>query len=189
MKKHLISLLVLFLLLSTSIAGISTQKEKVTTEKSSTISDGGLMNSSWPMCCHDTRHTGLSPYNTSDMPPVIKWKLNLGTGVVEGGIAIDHDGILYFGSWDWYVYAVYPNGTIKWRFKVGDFVDSTPAIASDGTIYVGCWNGYLYAINPNGTYKWGYNCGYLDFIVKSSPVIANDGTIYVGTVQPLCNQS
>jgi outer membrane protein assembly factor BamB len=141
---------------------------------------GGLQNSSWPMCCHDTRHTSLSPYNTSNMPVVIKWRLNLGTGMVNGGIIIDNNGILYFGSWDNYVYAVYPNGTIKWRYKVGAWIDSTPAIASDGTIYVGCWDCHLYAFSPNGALKWRHHCG--DSIIHSSPVIAEDGTIYIGTM-------
>ncbi|HVQ01401.1 MAG TPA: PQQ-binding-like beta-propeller repeat protein [Candidatus Thermoplasmatota archaeon] len=132
------------------------------------------------MACHDTKHTSLSPYNTSNMPAVIKWRLNLGTGMVNGGITIDNNGILYFGSWDNYVYAVYPNGTIKWRYKVGAWVDSTPAIASDGTIYVGCWDCYLYAFSPNGALKWRHHCG--DSIIHSSPVIAEDGTIYIGTM-------
>jgi large repetitive protein len=142
-----------------------------------------LLNSSYPMFCHDTRHTSLSPYNTSNMPPVIKWRIR--TNVIDGGIAIDKNGTLYFGSWDDNVWAVYPNGTVKWRRDVNMFVSSTPAIAPNGTIYVGCENGYLNAIYPNGTVQWGYNCGYLDFIIQSSPVIADDGTIYIGTMYNL----
>jgi len=138
------------------------------------------MNSSWPMCCHDIRHTGLSPYNTADEPAVMKWRLQ--TCLVDGGIAIDNNGILYFGSNDAYLYATYPNGTVKWRCYTGDFNEATPAIGDDGTIYFASWNGNLYAFVPNGTVKWAHGCG--STISYGSPAIAPDGTIYVTTADP-----
>lgn len=141
--------------------------------------DIGLLNSSWPMMCHDTRHTSLSPYNTSNCPSVIKWQLI--TSWINGGIAIDNNGILYFGTGDWYMNAAYAsNGTVKWRYYCGDEIDSTPAIGSDGTIYVGCWDCNLYAFNPSGVLKWKHHCG--DSISYSSPIITENGTIYVGTM-------
>ena len=71
------------------------------------------------------------------------------------------------------------NGTLKWQYKTGDKIYSSPAIASDGTIYVGSNDAYLYAVNPDGTLKWKYktDCP----ISGSSPAIASDGTIYVGS--------
>lgn len=139
------------------------------------------LNSIWPMCCHDTRHTGLSPYNTSDNPLIVKWRVQTAYGV-DGGIAIDDNGIIYFGSNDRYMNAVYPDGTWKWRYQVGDWIESTPAIANDGTIYAGCWDGYLYAFNPNGSLKWCHNC---DAVISyASPLIAPDGTIYTATMEP-----
>lgn len=132
----------------------------------------------WPMCCHDPRHTGLSQYNTSDSPAVMKWRLK--TDWVDGGIAIDNNGILYFGSNDRYMNAIYPNGTMKWRHLVGDWIETTPTIGVDGTIYAGCWNGYLYAFYPDGSLKWSHWCG--ADISYGSPVIADDGTIYVTTL-------
>jgi len=144
----------------------------------------GLLNSSWPMASHDTRHTGLSPYSTADSPGIIKWRLSVDPYPIDGGIAIDKNGTLYFGSNDDYMNAAYPNGTMKWRYHVteltGGWIESTPAIASDGTIYVGCWNCYLYAFNPNGTKKWCHHCG--STISYGSPAIADDGTIYVTTM-------
>jgi len=71
-------------------------------------------------------------------------------------------------------------GKIKWRYRTGDLVWSSPAIGSDGTIYVGSWDwdGYLYAINPDGNLKWRYKT---EDRVWSSPAIGSDGTIYVGS--------
>jgi len=70
------------------------------------------------------------------------------------------------------------NGTLKWKFAIGDQIHSSPAIASDGTIYIGSDDRYLYAINPNGTLKWKFKTGNG---IYSSPAIASDGTIYIGS--------
>lgn len=144
---------------------------------------GGLMDSAWPMKCHDTKHTGRSPYSTVDNTGVEKWRF-LTTGWVDDGPTIDSNGVIYFkGAYNYldrYLFAVYPNGTLKWRFKTNGLIwGSSPAIAEDGTIYVGSWDDYFYAIYPNGTLKWRF-CTYDD--IASSPVIGEDGTIYVGTM-------
>ena len=81
-----------------------------------------------------------------------------------------------------YLYAIKPNGGLKWKFKVGDsfLLDHPPAIGSDGTVYVGSGNGYLYAIKPDGTLKWKYKTE--EGIDVSSPAIGSDGTIYAGSL-------
>ena len=48
-----------------------------------------------------------------------------------------------------HVYAINPNGTVKWDFKTLGDVDSSPAIAPDGTIYIGS----DYATNAYGADK------------------------------------
>ena len=82
------------------------------------------------------------------------------------------------GSCDKKLYAIHPNGTLKWNYRTGCCIRSSPAIDVDGTIYVGSCDRKLYAIHPNGTLKWSYTtgCG-----IVSSPAIDTDGTIYVGS--------
>jgi len=145
---------------------------------------GGPMNSPWPIKCHDLHHTSQSPYSTADNLGVEKWRF-LGGHWIEQGSVIDNDGIIYFGeSWGDLI-ALYPNGTMKWKYTLnGQIIGSTPAIAEDGTIYVGAWDSCLYAINPDGTKKWKFNAG---DDIASSPVIADDGTIYFGTMGSDCN--
>ncbi|MCD6450252.1 MAG: PEGA domain-containing protein [Thermotogaceae bacterium] len=70
---------------------------------------------------------------------------------------------------------------LKWKFRTGISIESSPAIGKDGTIYVGSGSSnyyYLYAINPDGTLKWKFRTGWF---VDSSPAIGKDGTIYVGS--------
>jgi outer membrane protein assembly factor BamB len=148
-----------------------------TNPKSNCGRRSGLMDSAWPMYCHDVRHTGRSPYSTVNATGVIKWRITT-NGPIYGGAAIDNNGMIYVGSYD--LNAVYPNGTLKWKFPVGFLIVCTPAIAEDGTIYFGAvaGNGCLYAMNPYGTVKWTYQTG---GDLDSSPAIGDDGTIYVGS--------
>ena len=82
------------------------------------------------------------------------------------------------GSYPNYLYAINPNGSLKWKFTTGGWICSSPTIGSDGTIYVGSGDHYLYAINPDGTLKWKFKTGNS---IYSSVAIAQDGTIFVGS--------
>jgi len=70
------------------------------------------------------------------------------------------------------------DGTMKWSFMTGSWVDSSPALGMDGTVYAGSFDGNLYAINPNGTMQWTFPTG---SSIWSSPAIGTDGTLYVGS--------
>ena len=162
------------------------ESEEVTIPvESSRITSAGPMDSPWPMKCHDLHHTSRSQYSTAENPGDEIWRFET-DGWVEDGSTIDSDGTIYFGGnyggLPWYLFAIYPNGTLKWMFKTDYLLwGSCPAIAEDGTIYVGSWDAKLYAITPNGTLKWKIGVG---GNVASSPAIAEDGTIYVGAMGP-----
>jgi outer membrane protein assembly factor BamB len=161
----------------------SFQEETISIISTQEKSSSGLQNSSWPMYCHDAHHTGRSPYSTADNPPgVMKWSFETHHPSFYGSTVIDSDGIIYTVAND--LYAIYPNGTLKWQFVLDLRGDSCPVIDSNGTIYVASSYGdhnYIYALYPNGSMKWRYYTGNDIF---SSPVIGSDGTIYFG-----CGQS
>ena len=83
------------------------------------------------------------------------------------------------GSGDHNLYAIHPDGTLKWSYPTKFWIYSSPAIGADGTIYVGSNDHNLYAIHPDGTLKWSYPIG--PSIEYSTPAIGADGTIYVGS--------
>ncbi len=147
----------------------------------SSIGLSGPMNSSWPMKSYNAQRIGRTPYSTANNPGLEKWRFKtFAAGAIDSGAAIDYDGIIYFGSYNFRVNALYPNGTLKWEYKTSQPVFSTPAIASDGTIYITSCDYYLYALRQNGNLKWKFNTGQ---ITSSSPVIAYDDTIYIGNSQ------
>jgi large repetitive protein len=133
------------------------------------------IDSVWPTHCHDVRHTGRSPYSTVDTWERI-WKIET-RGWAQGGPVIDKDKVIYIGAYR--LYAVYPNGTLKWEYTPSGNIMSCPTIDDNGVIYFGTTYGtdYLYALYSNGTLKWKYNPSGDIF---SSPVIG-DEVIYFGS--------
>jgi outer membrane protein assembly factor BamB len=144
------------------------------------LSNGGPMNSAWPLFCYDIYNTGRSPNGKNGSPGVVKWKFWLTEGLFEPSPVIDKNGTIYIGTLiENYLFAIYQNGTEKWRCKLDGGVDySSAAIAEDGTIYVGTYEGNLCAVNPNGTMKWSY---YIGAQVQSAPTIDEDGIIYAAS--------
>lgn len=157
----------------------SLQTERASVNITQTGSTGGLMNSSWPMFHHDTRHTGRSWYGPIGNWPLVKWKFWM-DGLTISSPALDENGTIYIGAGDFHksFFAIHPNGTEKWRFDAGHWVDSSPALSADGTVYFGSDNHYFHAFWPNGTLKWMFD---MSNWVFSSPTLGADSTIYVGS--------
>ena len=93
--------------------------------------------------------------------------------LASGCPAIATDGTIYVASGDnsAKLFAVNPNGTLKWTYSIVSIHYDQPSaltIDSDGTIIFTSY--YTYAINPNGTKKWFNNQDY----TKTKPVISGD---------------
>ncbi|MBP1928148.1 PKD repeat protein [Methanolinea mesophila] len=105
----------------------------------------------------------------------LKWAYN--TGPVLGVPAIGNDGTIYAGSLDKDLYAIRPDGTLKWNFTTGGQMElASPAIGSDGTIYIANNDTNLYAVDPMGSLRWTYAIGNY---VLGTLAIGSDGTIYI----------
>jgi len=70
------------------------------------------------------------------------------------GLAIDKNGIIY-GYGEHQIYAVNPNGTLRWVWKTNDYIICAPSIGKDGIIYVTGYTAgqheftlHIYAIEP-----------------------------------------
>ena len=62
--------------------------------------------------------------------------------------AVDASGTVYVGSFDYSLYAINPDGSLKWSYPTGYTIFSSPAIDADGTVLVGGRDVVLYAIGP-----------------------------------------
>jgi outer membrane protein assembly factor BamB len=140
--------------------------------------DGTIYVSSW-----DDYLYALYPENGT-----MKWKVNTKYGC-SNNPSIGPDGTIYVAHVD--LYAINPDGTVKWIFPLGYLRDcnfAAPAISADGIIYIGAnidfehgVGGELIVVNPDGTERWRSGSICNEGIV-SSPAIAEDGTVYIGSL-------
>jgi outer membrane protein assembly factor BamB len=92
---------------------------------------------------------------------------------------------VYFGSADGYLYALNAtNGELKWKFKTGGIIRSTPAL-DQNKIYVGSWDSYFYALDQEtGKLTWKFKTGddkerHLMEGFQATAVVKN-GQVYIG---------
>jgi outer membrane protein assembly factor BamB len=104
-----------------------------------------------------------------------KWSFDCDRNVQISPLAIDDVGILYFGAQEDKLYALDDRGQLKWVFKGGRGLSSSPAIGPDGTIYFGSGDGNLYAVNRRGELKWKVPTGNA---ITSAPAVDSEGNIY-----------
>ena len=91
----------------------------------------------------------------------VKWIFNDGLDDpacrIYGTPAVGNDGTIYFPAYDYYFFAVYPNGEQKWSTSLYSTCDTTPVIGSNGLIYVAAdvydnsWHKNVYALNEHGS--------------------------------------
>ena len=82
---------------------------------------------------------GFDITNSLSTPPDIglkEWVFD-GLGRVLGAPAITPDGTSYYGTESGHVYAVYPNGSLKWTFDTGNIIQASIVVDIDnGSVYV-----------------------------------------------------
>ena len=158
------------------------------------FSEVGAQQSPWPMFRHDARHTGRTNFS-GPATPSLHWTFQA-NDAITASVSLGHNGTIYVGAGGYYggggdssLYAINPDGTLKWQFKTGlgntgdqsAGIFSSAAIGDDGTIYVGSLDGHMYAIEDSITYgklRWQTNPGNWPFY--SSPVIGDSGIVYAG---------
>ena len=149
----------------------------------------------WPRKHHDHRNTGQSPYPGPVMP-------QLGGGdlpVSEGGLvlhtfrhdlraspAVGPDGTIYAANGTTPIFAIRPDGTLKWDtdgIRAGDSLHSSPALGRENpsgrtVIYMGERNNKLIAISDDG--EMGFQTDWMikfrvDGDITGSPNLGLDG--------------
>lgn len=113
-----------------------------------------------------------------DLAGQLKWRFTTKRSVMSSPIF--YDGIAYFGSNDYHLYAVdTKNGWSIWKFRSGKPIVSSPVVVDNELIVFGSVDGFVYGLDIfSGKEKWKFQAE--DQII-GSPVYAN-GAIYVGSV-------
>jgi len=135
----------------------------------------------WPTFQFNNQRTGRSPYIGPEEADTL-WTYTPGGGITWSSPAIGEDGTIYFGSRDGNLYAINPDGTLKWTYGTNGAIQSSPAIGADGTIYIGSDDGNLYAIEDSithGKLRWKHEVINPQYPPRGPIMIGTDGTIYV----------
>ena len=139
----------------------------------------------WMVVAKDSKG-GVTPSSvwrfTTCKPARLKWKFETYNSISSSGPAIASDGTVYIGSEDYNLYAINPDGTLKWKYNTGSYIRSSPTIDSDGTVYIATYAGF-FTINSDGALKWSNDYFLGDDV--TSAVIGEDGTIYIGSSRGL----
>ena len=101
---------------------------------------------------------------------------------VNSSPSIGPDGAIYVLGRG--VFAINPDGSIRWHFGSGSGVGSTPILGADGNVYIGAGPGVT-ALDAQGRHLWSYQPGgdaISNIRVRASPAIGVDGTIIATSV-------
>jgi outer membrane protein assembly factor BamB len=106
------------------------------------------------------------------------WRLHLATPVGDVfGPIIGSDGTVYCGTDSLRLYAVNPDGTIRWTATL-DGVGARPALGQSA-LFVGTDLGTVYSIDPaTGTINWQYTPAQ-GFAFTTTPIVAANGYLYI----------
>ena len=143
--------------------------------------------------------TGSAPLNVTTRPTAgrIRWQFTVAAGHVPRRSAVGPDGTIYLLDVKGRLYALTPDGGLKWVFQAGFVAASGPVtVGADGTVYAGglvpknpsttCQDDQylvnvegIFAVNPDGTQKWLFDktCDNL----LSGPNVGPDGNIHAVT--------
>src|ERR1051325_3229066 len=110
----------------------------------------------------------------------VAWRFEVLANYVSHRADVARDGTVYFNDSTGFLYAVTPQGALKWVYDGGSPGSSGPTVVGrDGTIYFGVSGPFaaIHAVNPDGTRKWIFPAPDSQGPI-GGPNIGPDGNVY-----------
>ena len=162
--------------------------------------DTPVLNSSpWPAMRRDRRNTGASPIRARLREGAGPWRFRTGKGVFSTPV-LDGEDTAYFGSADRRFYAVDRRGSLRWKLKTGEIIDSAATLgapdelAGGPTLTFGSADEHIYRLQDPANaglsraerIVWRFRTekppqgGQIVNWWEGNVVIGPDGTLYAG---------
>jgi hypothetical protein len=123
--------------------------------------------------------SNLLPVTVTLRPPQngrIRWRFQADGDYIQHRPAVGGDGTVYAVDSSGHLYALAPDGGLKWIFNATGYGFGNVDVGPDGTIYTGSATA-IFALAPDGTLRWQYNQSPSAFILLG-PNVGPDGNIY-----------
>jgi outer membrane protein assembly factor BamB len=104
------------------------------------------------------------------------WSLDIAGDADFASPAVGPDTVIYIGA-NRYLYAVRPDGSVKWRDSLSARIQSCPAVANESTLYVVA-GARLYCLDTDSGVRWRRSLGGSNYC---SPAADAQGFVYVGS--------
>ncbi len=138
----------------------------------------------WPMWAYDRAHTGCCPY-IGPSSANVRWQTELGQRNTLPPV-IGADGAIYIGGAEGGLWALNPDGTIRWSASTMQTLFNeninTPVISADGTVLTDV-GPVVFAYTPNGALTWTYKDSF--FGLDNVLALTGDGATIVSGITAL----
>lgn len=123
----------------------------------------------------------------------VRWRFTVDANYIQHRAAVGADGAIYANDVNGNLYALAPDGGLRWVVRAGLLGGYGPvSVGLDGTIYVAALvfaptatvvnSGAIYAFNPDGTLKWVFKRA--GGTIIAGPNVGPDGNIYAVAEYP-----
>jgi outer membrane protein assembly factor BamB len=110
----------------------------------------------------------------------VAWRFEVLANYISHRADVAADGTVYFNDSSGFLYALNPNGSLKWVYDGQSVGSAGPTVVGrDGTIYFGLSSpaAAIHAVNPDGTRKWVFPAPDSQGVI-GGPGIGPDGNVY-----------
>lgn len=125
---------------------------------------------------------GLNTLSSAQNDARILWKFKAHDSYIQGRPAIGTDGTIYALGINGHLYALTPQGKLKWTYTVLQGSVQSVSVGNNGIIYFAGLNS-VYAIKPDGTLKWKVT-NTQGGLIDVGPTVGPDGNIYAVADNP-----
>jgi len=106
----------------------------------------------------------------------LKWSFKADS-MLAGSPAVGPDGTCYVGCRDRHLYAVRPDGSLRFKHATGGPIDAAPCVHPTGLVVFGSYDGLVRALDGDGAVRWSLD---VRAPVMTTPCLDEEANLWFG---------